>query len=277
MGVWHKRMMGKDQDLSGKELAAALDWQVAAGIDLAVEEMPVDQFARQRAAHSKPQAAASAPTAAPPPVVTAGAPPPDGDPAEARRLAEAAPDLEALRAAMAGFEGCALKARATQLVFADGNPDAEIMLVGEAPGREEDLQGKPFVGRSGQLLDRMLAAIGLDRSKVFIVNTVPWRPPGNRAPTPAETQTCLPFLYRQIDLVHPKIIVSLGAPAAATLTGGPVAITKIRGQWRTIEIGGAPYRLLPTFHPAFLLRQPAQKAQAWRDLTSLKQALATDG
>lgn len=265
--------MGTNRDLSDTELAEALDWQRAAGADIAVGEAPVDQFALHQAARAQalpPRAAAPAASDAAPAVAI----PPDGDPAEAQRLAAAAPDLDALRSAMDAFEGCSLKARATQLVFADGNPKAEVLLVGEAPGRDEDLQGKPFVGRSGQLLDRMLAAIGLDRTKVFIVNTVPWRPPGNRPPTPAETLVCLPFLHRQIELVAPKLIVSLGAPAAATLTGGPVSITKVRGQWRDIAVGELTYRLLPTFHPAFLLRQPAQKGLAWRDMLALKHALA---
>lgn len=198
----------------------------------------------------------------------------DADPREAAELAKSAETLDQLRGILEQFEGSPLKLRATQLVFADGNPEADIMLIGEAPGRDEDLQGKPFVGRSGQLLDRMLGAIGLDRSKVYIANTVPWRPPGNRTPAPAEIAVCLPFLYRQIELVDPSIVVTLGAPATQTLFGEPVSITRIRGQWRELELAGKTRRALPTLHPAFLLRQPAQKQLAWRDMLSLKKALS---
>jgi len=200
-------------------------------------------------------------------------PPAQEDPGASRALAAAAATMDALATAMADFDGCALKLRATQLVFGDGNPEADIMLIGEAPGREEDLQGKPFVGRSGQLLDKMLAAIGLDRTKVFIANTVPWRPPGNRTPTPAEIATCLPFLHRQIELVAPKIILTLGAPAAQTMFETTRSISRLRGQWQDIDIGALSIRALPTLHPAFLLRQPAQKQLAWRDMLSLRHAL----
>ena len=155
-------------------------------------------------------------------------------------------------------------------MFADGNPTADIMLIGEAPGRDEDLQGLPFVGRSGQLLDKMLAAIKLDRSKVYIANTVPWRPPGNRTPTPAEIATCRPFLHRQIELVSPKIIMTLGAPAAQTMFETKTPISRMRGRWRDLAVAGLTIAALPTLHPAYLLRQPAQKQFAWRDLLSLR-------
>lgn len=262
--------------MSDQDWAALLEWYAAAGVDLGVNDQPVDRFAEQQAlqqARARPAAAVpAAPTA---PVPAAMPAPAEGEatPEEAASLAEAADTLEALEAAMRGFNGSPLKQRATQLVFADGNPEGRIMLIGEAPGREEDLQGKPFVGRSGQLLDRMLAAIGLDRTMVYIANTVPWRPPGNRTPTPAEIELCRPFLNRQITLAAPEFIVSLGGPSATTLIGQPVSITRVRGQWKKIEIAGRDYPLLPTFHPAFLLRQPAQKALAWRDMLTLKRAL----
>ena len=147
------------------------------------------------------------------------------------------------------------------------------MFVGEAPGADEDRLGRPFVGRAGQLLDRMLAAIGLDRTKVYIANVVPWRPPGNRDPTPQETTVCLPFTRRQIELVAPKILVCLGAPSAQTLLGVKQGITRIRGQWFDYEMGGTIIKALPMLHPAYLLRQPAQKRAAWRDLRTLDRAL----
>ncbi len=267
--------------MTNSDWAALLDWYAAAGVDLGVGEEPVDRFAAQSAlqragASPASRAGAASPPPAPPPAASPG--PETGeeaDPAEARALAAAAGTLAELRAVLEAFEGSPLKQRATQLVFADGNPEGRIMLIGEAPGREEDLQGKPFVGRSGHLLDLMLAAIGLDRNHVYIANTVPWRPPGNRTPSPAEIALCLPFLHRQIVLAAPDVIVTLGAPAAQTLLGQPVAITRARGKWREIEIEGRSFRLLPTFHPAFLLRQPAQKALAWRDMLTLKRALET--
>ena len=268
--------------MSDQEWAALLEWYAAAGVDLGVSDQPVDRFAAQaelQQARARPAPAAPQAPAQQTPAPAAPFPHPpatsedEPSPQEAAALAASAETLEALEAAMNGFEGSTLKQRATQLVFADGNPQGRVMLIGEAPGREEDLQGKPFVGRSGQLLDRMLAAIGLDRTMVYIANTVPWRPPGNRTPTPAEIDLCLPFLHRQITLAAPEFIVSLGGPSAKTLIGQPVSITRVRGQWRQIEVAGTAYPLLPTFHPAFLLRQPAQKGLAWRDMLTLKRAL----
>jgi DNA polymerase len=193
---------------------------------------------------------------------------------QAREAARSAQTLDELRSILAGFEGCALKATATQLVFADGNPEAKLMLVGEAPGRDEDLEGLPFVGRSGKLLDRMLAAIGFDRSAVYIANVVPWRPPGNRTPSPQETQVCLPFIQRQIELCNPDVLVCLGGPSAETLLGQK-GITKIRGRWFSYAAGARDIRAMPTFHPAFLLRSPLQKRFAWRDFLAIKKALAS--
>ena len=192
----------------------------------------------------------------------------------ARESAGSAKGLEELRALLAGFAGCTLAATATQLVFADGNPQARVMFVGEAPGRDEDIAGLPFVGRSGKLLDLMLAAIGLDRTTAYIANVVPWRPPGNRTPTPQETAICLPFIRRQIELANPDILVCLGQPATQTLLATREGITKTRGRWFKYDTGSREIRALATYHPAFLLRSPLQKRFAWRDFLTLKKALA---
>ncbi|MGB6491471.1 MAG: uracil-DNA glycosylase, partial [Methylovirgula sp.] len=182
-----------------------------------------------------------------------------------------------LRARLLAFEGCALKATATQLVFADGNPDAGIMIVGEAPGADEDRVGRPFVGRAGQLLDKMLAAIGLDRRHVYIANVVPWRPPGNRTPTPIETSACLPFMRRQIELVHPKILVCLGAAATQTLIGTREGIMRIRGRWHEYDLAGTKIPAIAMLHPAYLLRQPSHKKFAWHDLRQLAKMIEKIG
>ncbi len=192
----------------------------------------------------------------------------------AREAAKSAKTLDELRALLTDFEGCALRATATQLVFADGNPQSRVMFVGEAPGYDEDIIGRPFVGRSGKLLDLMMGAIGLDRTQVYIANVVPWRPPGNRTPTPQETAICLPFIRRQIELANPEILVCLGGPAMQTLLGIKDGITRSRGRWMTFDTGSREIRALATFHPAFLLRSPLQKRFAWRDFLALKKALA---
>jgi DNA polymerase len=192
----------------------------------------------------------------------------------AREAAKNATTLDELRALLADFEGCALRTTATQLVFADGNPQSRVMFVGEAPGYDEDIIGRPFVGRSGKLLDRMMAAIGLDRTSSYIANVVPWRPPGNRTPTPQETAICLPFIRRQIELANPDILVCLGGPAMQTLLGIKDGITRSRGRWFPYDTGQREIRALATFHPAFLLRSPLQKRFAWRDFLALKKALA---
>jgi uracil-DNA glycosylase len=239
---------------------------------MAVGEEPVDRFAQRApaAATMPPRAAAPAsPSAIPGPV--------GSDPAEARRLAASAQTLGELRSLLDAYDGCGLKFRATQLVFADGNPEASIMLIGEAPGAEEDREGRPFVGRSGQLLDRMLATIGLDRTKVFIVNTVPWRPPGNRTPTPEEVELCLPFLTRQVELVAPRLVMTLGGPAMQTVFKTSNGIIKMRGKWQTLEIGSHAVDVLPTLHPAYLLRNPPAKQQAWRDLLSFRAKMVEMG
>ena len=199
---------------------------------------------------------------------------PDAAALAARDIVEKISTLDELRSALDKFEGCALRATATQLVFADGNPQARVMLVGEAPGRDEDIEGLPFVGRSGKLLDRMLAAIGLDRTQVYIANIIPWRPPGNRTPTPQESAICLPFVRKQIELVNPDVLVCLGGPSATTLLGMKEGITKTRGRWFSFNTGAREIRAMPTFHPAFLLRSPLQKRLAWRDFLAVKKALA---
>jgi DNA polymerase len=199
---------------------------------------------------------------------------PDTATLAAREIARTAATLEALHAALARFEGCALKATAKSLCFYRGSPAGRVMLIGEAPGREEDLEGKPFVGRAGRLLDKMLAAIGLGEEDVHITNIVYWRPPGNRTPTPQEAQICRPFLDRQIDLVAPKLVVTLGGPAAAAVLDVQGGIMKARGRWRELRAGGSTIRAMPTLHPAYLLRTPLAKRLAWRDLLAVKAALA---
>jgi uracil-DNA glycosylase family 4 len=190
----------------------------------------------------------------------------------AREAASTAATLDDLRAILERFEGCALRTTAKQLVFSDGNPQARVMLVGEAPGRDEDIQGLPFVGRSGKLLDLMLAAIGLDRTSVYIANIVPWRPPGNRTPTPQESQICLPFIRRQIELADPDLLVCLGGPSAQSLLGVKEGIMRTRGRWFPYQ-SGREIRAIATFHPAFLLRSPLQKRIAWRDFLAIKKVL----
>jgi len=190
----------------------------------------------------------------------------------AREAARRAATLEELRAILDRFDGCALKATASQLVFADGNPQARLMLVGEAPGRDEDIEGLPFVGRSGKLLDLMLKAIGLDRSQAYIANIVPWRPPGNRTPTPVETQICLPFIQRQIELADPDVLVTVGQPSTGALLGVQ-GITKNRGRWFGYQTGSREIRAMPMLHPAYLLRTPIAKRLAWRDMLAIRKAL----
>jgi DNA polymerase len=261
--------MPENRPLSDAEALAMLEWYSAAGVDFAVADAPIDRFAASVVAPPRARPVPVAETAAPPP-----APMLNADPSETRALAATARSLDELRTIMDAYEGCTLKKRATQLCFADGNPEAEIMLVGEGPGEQEDLQGKPFVGRAGQLLDRMLAAIGLDRTKVYIANMVPWRPPGNRDPTPEELALCAPFLHRQVELVAPRLLVTLGNVPTKALFETTMGITRVRGQWRDLVVGSHPVKALATLHPAFLLRTPGAKEQAWRDMLALKHAIA---
>ena len=178
--------------------------------------------------------------------------------------------LDQLKSFMSDFKGCELYKSSTNMVFSDGNPNSEIMLIGEAPGHDEDIQGKPFVGRSGKLLDKMLEAIELNREKVYIANIIPWRPPSNRRPTDEEIEICLPFIKKHIELIKPKVLMLLGSTATFALLKNTEGITKIRGKWVDLNLNSISVPTLPTFHPAFLLRQPAQKKHVWEDLKSLK-------
>jgi DNA polymerase len=277
------------------DLGDILAFYAEAGADEALSEEPIDRFAAAsrpaqsdasvaRASGRDPAAAVAPPKPAPPsrsesqPRPAPARPttvPDEAQAALARELAGKASTLAELREAMAAFDGCNLKFTAKSLVFADGNPKAELMLVGEAPGRDEDLEGLPFVGRSGRLLDRMLAAIGRDRRSAYIANVIPWRPPGNRTPTPHETEICRPFIERQIELVNPKVLVNLGGPSAKTLLNTTEGILRLRGNWRVhTTASGVAIAAMPTLHPAYLLRTPAHKRLAWRDFLEVKMKLA---
>ena len=263
--------------LSRAEAADLIAWYAEAGIDVALDEAPVDRFALPpvEAAPEPPEAPVPGASAAEllRPSAQAAIPSVDETARAARELARSAATLDELHDALGRFEGCNLRLTATRLVFADGNPKGRVMLVGEAPGRDEDLQGLPFVGRSGQLLDRMLAAIGLSRNDVYIANVVPWRPPGNRTPTPQETAACRPFVERQIELADPDFLVLLGGAAAKELLDSADGILRLRGRWRDYDTGARTIRAMATLHPAYLLRQPLQKRLAWRDFLALKAAL----
>jgi len=256
-----------------------LAFYLEAGVDCALGDEPVNRLADPDAA-PEPRAAVAhqpLPRAAPPPPAASpraeATVAPDVAINSAREAARTAPTLEALRQLLENFDGCTLKHTATKLVFADGNPQARVMFVGEAPGRDEDIEGLPFVGRSGKLLDRMIAAIGLDRSKAYIANVIPWRPPGNRTPTPQETQICLPFIQRQIELIDPEVLVCLGSPSSQAVLGLTDGIMKSRGRWMTYNTGRREVRAIATLHPAYLLRQPLQKRLAWRDFLAIKKGL----
>ena len=282
------------------ETLATLQWLIDAGADEAIGETPVDRLAATAARRAEPppaekaspglaRAPAPRPAAEPAPrPVAEPAPHPVVKPAlgaslasteaalsSARDLARAAGNLEELKAALDAFEGCALKQHAMNLVFADGNPKARVMVIGEGPGAEEDRQGLPFVGVSGRLLDRMLAGIGLDRTSAYITNVLFWRPPGNRTPTGTEIAACLPFVERHIELVDPQVLLLAGGISAKTLLGRSEGILKLRGHWAHYQHAGMarPIPALASLHPAYLLRQPAQKRLAWRDFLALKEAL----
>ena len=267
-----------------QQLAALLNWYVAMGIDEAVAETPHDSFAPP----TRPAASTAESKPAPPPapsitLPSLGAPtiarpivPASSEIAGARRLAEAATTLAELEAAVASFEGCALRKTATHTVFADGTPHAPVMVIGEAPGADEDRMGKPFVGRSGQLLDRMLAAVGLERQRnVYITNILFWRPPGNRKPTEGEIALCLPFVWRHIALGMPRIVLLSGGTATSAILGRAEGITKLRGKWFDLQVPGvdSPVPALTTYHPSFLLRTPARKNETWHDLLELQSKL----
>jgi len=249
-----------------------------AGVDCALGDEPVDRLTADQPI-AKPAGATPIPARQPPTRAVAAAPrgaiapPPEIAIESAREAARTAPSLDVLRTLLDSFEGCALKFTASRLVFADGNPQARLMFVGEAPGRDEDIEGLPFVGRSGQLLNRMIAAIGLKRSDVYIANVIPWRPPGNRTPTPQETQICLPFIRRQIELVNPDVLVTLGNPSTQTLLPTRDGIMKTRGRWFDYDTGTRTIRAMATFHPAYLLRSPSYKRMAWLDLRAISKTL----
>jgi uracil-DNA glycosylase len=261
-------------------LQQLLAFYLEAGVDCALADAPVDRLAEPDSAtiaapRENPAQRLVRETPAATPAVSRSeiAPAPEAAIASAREAARTAPSLEALRALLENFDGCALRHTATRLVFSDGNPQARIMFVGEAPGRDEDIEGLPFVGRSGKLLDRMIAAIGLDRGKAYIANVIPWRPPGNRTPTPQETQICLPFIQRQIELVNPDVLVTLGNPSTQTLLSTREGIMKTRGKWFDYDTGTRTIRAIATFHPAYLLRSPSYKRMSWQDLRAVAKAL----
>jgi DNA polymerase len=250
-----------------------VQWYVDMGVDAALDDEPRNRLAEAREALGALQPPPVSPVSRPASFAGAGADASDVA-AEARLLARSARTLDDLRGLLEHFEGCALRTTAKSLVFADGNPAAKLMFVGEAPGADEDRLGAPFVGRSGQLLDRMLAAIGLDRTGAYIANIIPWRPPGNRTPTPQESAVCQPFIERQIELADPDILVCLGGPSAMALLGLKEGIMRTRGRWLEYDTGTRKIRAMPTLHPAYLLRQPLQKRLAWRDFKAIRDALA---
>jgi DNA polymerase len=265
------------EDFDDFAALAILQWQAEMGADEAIGDLPVDCFALpEKLAAPKLAPAPAAPASAGPERAMPVALAPEGpDPvAVARQAAGGAGTLEALRAALEAFDLCDLKKGAKSTVFADGTAGARVMIIGEAPGRDEDVQGKPFVGRAGQLLDKMFAAIGLSRTApdpgaaLYITNTLPWRPPGNRDPEPAELAMLRPFLARHVELAAPDLIVLMGN-AACDAGLGKRGILRLRGAWA--EAFGRP--ALPMTHPAYLLRNPAAKREAWADLLSLKARL----
>jgi uracil-DNA glycosylase family 4 len=286
-------MTERASDMTRDEAIAALEWLIEMGADEVVGNKPVDRFSSETS--SRPDQSTRR---KPGPTLPRDEPLKSGlerttGPGfrrddmvgsgnavdDARAIAAACQSLGDIIAALSHFDACPLKRTATHLALCDGNPEAYVMCIGEAPGRDEDLEGKPFVGRSGQLLDRMLEAIGLSRraedpaQSVFITNVIFWRPPGNRTPTEQETLTCLPFLRRMIEILRPRLILCVGATPTQRLTGRTDGILKLRGKWFDYDQGGTNLPLLATLHPAYLLRQPAQKRLAWRDLLALRKRL----
>jgi len=251
-----------------------LSWYAEMGVTEALDETPRNHFAEPAPGAGQPRLRALPGRTAPPArPIAAAATAPDDAAVSAKALAREARTLDELKEALAKFEGCALKATAKNLVFADGNPAADLMFVGEAPGRDEDERGLPFVGVSGQLLDRFLGGIGRDRTSAYIVNVLPWRPPDNREPALAEASVCLPFLLRHIALVRPRIVVALGATAARNLLNTTEGITRLRGTWHTLDANHHTCQAMATFHPAALLRQPLNKRYVWRDFLAVAERL----
>ncbi len=272
-------------DPAAQNAAILLEWYMAMGVDETIASMPQGWHGQ-----IAPAGAAALPDAAPQPAlqieprpklgtqlrreaVPPLSPKPSADAAievmAARELARSAKSFSELRALLEAFDGCALKKTAARLCLSRGSPEAPVMLIGEAPGKEEDAKGMPFVGRAGQLLDKMLAAAGLSEADVYITNLVFWRPPGNRTPSPEEVQVCQPFVERQIELLAPSLLIFLGNAAAKQLTGATDGIMKLRGKW--LNYGGIP--AMATLHPAYLLRNPIAKRLAWRDLLAIREAL----
>ena len=262
-------------------LRALVQWYALAGVDRAVDHAPHDRYRESAPAPAPappaepvptPSPAAPAPVAPPASAPAPLSPAPGDTPWTAQDMAARCGSLEELAAAVRAFDGCALKRTATNTVIGDGNPGAQLMIVGEAPGAEEDRQGLPFVGPAGRLLDRMLAAIGRDRSAVYITNMLPWRPPGNRSPTDEELALCQPFLERQVELIAPRILVLVGGIAAKALLNRREGITRLRGRWfpfSTPRMEGT-VEATATFHPAYLLRRPQAKREVWRDLLEIE-------
>jgi len=284
------------QDLSPAELAALLHFHADAGVDWLLEDEPLDRFAEfaagrqarapqrssepqrpeirsapQQAAPS-PRQAARAPAAAPPAPVNVALPD-DQAIASARFAAESARSLLELKTALESFNGCNLKNSARNTVFAEGNPSSGIMIVGPMPDADDDREGLPFTGKTGLLLDRMLAAIGLDRGKLMLTNVVPWRPPGNRSPSGPEMEICRPFIERQIALAEPKVLLLLGNFTARFFFGGSGTIHTMRGQWRDVAVGAGTAPAMATLHPQELLNAPASKSLAWNDLLAFQARL----
>ena len=281
-----------NETLNRKAWLEVLHWHREAGLEEAIGETPHDRYAEEKQPPWRPffpesfPQLSSQPSLVPEATVAERAPrgkarkagrepeeKTDTGILKARTLAQGASSLKDLRAALKGFEGCDLKRSARSLVFADGNPEARVMLIGEAPGAEEDRQGLPFVGRSGQLLDKMLAAIGLNRDSAYITNILPWRPHGNRNPTTGEIELLRPFVERHVQLAEPEVLLLVGGVAAKSLLQVATGILKLRGRWTECRIGERCFPALPTFHPAYLLRRPQDKALAWHDFLSLKRRL----
>lgn len=291
-----------DGEANGRALVTLLAWYSEMGVEAALDDVPTDWTARgneapgaayvwperpaENAARQGPaaeprQTAALIPAQNPRPAAALqSAPIRSFAPAAATKAAASAPpgpviaaSLSELEAALHSFDGCGLKATAKNLCLYRGAPQADLMIIGEAPGREEDLSGKPFVGPAGQLLDKMLAAIGRSEANVHITNVVYWRPPGNRTPSLQEVQACAPFLARQIELVAPQVVLLLGAAAGKQMLASDEGITRLRGKWKEIMSGGHKIPAMATLHPAYVLRVPASKRQVWRDLLAVRQAL----
>jgi uracil-DNA glycosylase family 4 len=273
-----------NQTIAREDLESLLRWYVDQGIDETIGEDAIDRFAVP-APQAAPQPVQQQVPAAPTPIRPApAAPAPLRGPVpiespqlveDARALAQRCNSVEELEAAVRAFEGCALKRTAKNTVFADGVVGSPVMVVGEAPGADEDRLGKPFVGVSGQLMDRMFEAIGMSRERdLYITNILFWRPPGNRTPTLAEQAVCMAFTRRHIELARPKVLVLAGGTAAKSVLDTTEGIMRLRGKWTSLNLDdGSAVPTLPTFHPAYLLRTPASKRQSWSDLLSLDKKL----